>query len=119
MTALRPTRTLSAAAAIASLLFVAGAAARDRVPYTPAADAARVVVNYSDLNLDTEAGVVVLERRLVAAARRVCGAPDPRDLVLERLARACSKAAIARAVEEVGNPRLAKLAASRNRALRG
>jgi UrcA family protein len=78
------------------------------------------VVPYGDLNLDTERGAAALQRRLEAAADAVCGRPDPRDLRLAAKARDCRRTAIARAVEDVGSPRLAERhAAGRSRALRG
>lgn len=123
MTALRFSRsplvaTLSASVALAGLSFAgAASAAASAAPAT--VDVARVVVQYGDLDLDTERGAAALQRRLVAAAREVCGSPDPRDLSRSRQARECMDAAMARAIDDVGSPRLAKLHAGRSRALRG
>jgi UrcA family protein len=109
---------LRASLALAGLSFAATASAAG--PAAPAtADVARVVVQYGDLDLDTERGAAALQRRLVAAAREVCGSPQPRELKRHREARECMDAAIARAVDEVGSPRLARLHAGRSRALRG
>lgn len=110
--------TLSASLALAGLSFAgAASAAGARAPAT--VDVARVVVPYGDLDLETERGAAALQRRLVAAARQVCGSPDPRDLSRHQKARDCMDAAMARAVDDVGSPRLAKLHAGRSRALRG
>jgi len=121
MTALRVSRsplvaTFYASMALAGLSFAAAAPAA-AAPST--VDVARVVVPYGDLDLDTERGAAALQRRLVAAARQVCGSPDPRDLSRHQKARECIDAAMARAVDDVGSPRLAKLHAGRSRALRG
>jgi UrcA family protein len=123
MTALRVSRsplvsTLTATAAVAGLLF-AGAATAGGPASTATVEVARVAVSYGDLDLDTEHGAATLQRRIAAAARQVCGAPSPRELRLYQKAQECTTAAIARAVEEVGSPRLAKLHAARGRALRG
>ncbi len=119
MTALPASRSLRLTmAAVAASMFAVAA------PYASAAPSsavlvARVVVNYADLKLDTEQGAAALQRRLEVAAHRVCGTPDGRELRLSRQARDCAAAAVARAVEEVGSPQLAKLNAARNRPLRG
>ena len=66
-----------------------------------------VQVDYSDLNLTTEAGVKSLQQRIVGAARQVCGTPGPRHLSAVAASRACQTAAISRAMEEVQMPVLA------------
>jgi UrcA family protein len=71
------------------------------------ADAARhddVVVNYSDLNLDSAAGNQKLYARLTSAAERACGsASATRDLELRAQYRACVESALNRAVDKVGS----------------
>jgi UrcA family protein len=110
--------TLSASLALVGLSLAGTAsAAGSAAPST--VDVARIVVSYGDLDLDTDRGAAALQRRLVVAARQVCGSPDPRDLGRYQKARVCTDAAMARAVDEVGSPRLAKLHAGRSRALRG
>jgi UrcA family protein len=71
------------------------------------------VVMYADLNLDTDAGVQVLHRRIANAVRRVCPNYDARDLGEAQIVRACREQAMARAVEAIGSTRLAALEASR------
>jgi UrcA family protein len=109
----------SAAIAVAGLMS-AGTAVAATPAATRSVEVAQVIVQYGDLNLDTERGTVVLQRRLEAAAHRVCGRPDARDLRRATQARECRQDAIARAVKDVGSPRLAERhAAGRSRALRG
>ena len=53
-----------------------------------------VQVRYHDLNLATTEGTAALDRRIKAAAERVCGAYDVRDLgVLARI-NACRRSAV-------------------------
>ncbi len=119
MTALHPFRIpLFAAAALAAVLIAPSAAAATAAP-TAKSETTRIVVNYADLDLDTDQGAAALQRRLVAAARRACGTPDLRELRQSRQARDCAESAIGRAVEEIGSPRLAKWNAARGRSLRG
>lgn len=111
-------RTLIALAAVSGLL---GSFATSAASPANAADVevARVVVQYGDLNLDTDLGLRQLQRRLVAAAREACGQPDARNLQLANRARACVDQAMALAVAEVGNARLAQWNAARGHALGG
>jgi UrcA family protein len=44
------------------------------------AQGSQIVVNYSDLDLNTSAGVQALDQRLEAGVKAVCGRPDIRDL---------------------------------------
>jgi len=99
-------------------LALAGNAQAAEAPRT-AVDVQSVVVSYADLDLQKDAGVAQLQRRLEAAARKVCGRADPRDIKLAALTRQCVDTAMLRAVAEVGSPQLARLNASRGRALRG
>lgn len=96
-----------------------GAAAHAAEAPRTSVDVDSVVVRYGDLNLQDDAGVAQLQRRLEAAAAQVCGRADPRDMKLAALTRQCVDAAVMRAVAEVGSPQLARLNASRARALRG
>jgi UrcA family protein len=72
-----------------------------------------VVVGYGDLDLQKDAGVAQLQRRLEAAARKVCGHVDPRDIKLAARTRQCIDTAMKRAVGDVGSPKLARLNADR------
>src|SRR5215472_16813619 len=76
-------------------------------------DAPASTVRYSDLNLSTEQGALVLYGRIVAAASRVCGAGNMLDLDSMASARVCREHAIARAVRDVNTPTLAAVHAER------
>jgi UrcA family protein len=86
----------------------AGAAASDNDP-------PRVVVKYSDLSLATDSGVNQLYRRIVYAAKRVCPDAPIRDFALMRQVEACRNQAVAGAVRQIDNSRLAALHASRTK----
>lgn len=63
-----------------------------------------VRVAYADLNLANPAGAEVLLGRLDAAAQAVCDPGDTRQLVLHKLAQACERDAVERAVADLGQP---------------
>jgi UrcA family protein len=68
------------------------------------------VVGFGDLNLSDPEGVVVLYRRIKAAAHRVCRERNNRTLLIWSRAEAeCTRAAIASAVVAVNSERLAAL----------
>ena len=79
---------------------------------TSGSDVPAIVVNYSDLNLATDAGVSALYRRIVHAASRVCPNPLMNDLIFQERVFECRKQAVTRAIQEVGNSRLAALYAN-------
>src|ERR1700684_4568869 len=60
-------------------------------------------VRYSDLNLNTDAGVVALYNRIHHAAEQVCGNVDSRRLDQVAAAQACVNKAMAASVSAVGN----------------
>jgi UrcA family protein len=67
----------------------------------------QVVVKFADLDLATDAGATALLRRIEAAAEQICG--NPRGLQpLDRLVRVqqCNAQAIARAVTDLGAPKV-------------
>jgi UrcA family protein len=66
-----------------------------------------VEVRYHDLDLSREAGVQALYGRLAAAAKRVCGPYDIRNLDATQLWRSCYKKTLADAVTDSGNRALA------------
>jgi UrcA family protein len=68
-------------------------------------------VRYQDLNLNTDAGVQVLYKRIHGAANLVCGYVDGRDLVVARAHKACVERAVADAVATVNNQMLTKAVA--------
>jgi UrcA family protein len=86
----------------------AGAASLD-------SDVPSVVVKYSDQSLATDEGVHALYRRITHAAEQVC--PDASTRDLSRLVRVsqCRDQAIARAIRQIGNSRLAALHAVRSK----
>lgn len=92
-----------AAAATLSCAAPAFAQISDTVP--------SVKVKYSDLNIGSRAGALVLLQRIEAAANMACGgAPDIREI--DRLAsyEACRRSAVARAVVAVDSPMLTAMA---------
>lgn len=70
-------------------------------------DAPAKVVRYGDLNLTTDGGARVLLERIQLAADTVCPAADNRDLGRFMAHRRCVRLAIAQAVQQVGNARVA------------
>ena len=63
-------------------------------------------VHYSDLNLNTQAGVASLYNRIRNAAQLVCGNVDPRRLDEAASAKACIDKAVFSSVTAVNNPKL-------------
>jgi UrcA family protein len=90
-----------AAVAAVSLASVAMAAKADQ-----AVDAPARTVHYSDLNLNTQAGVAKLYNRIRNAAQLVCGDVDPRRLDEAASAKACIDRAVFSSVTAVNNPKL-------------
>lgn len=91
-----------AATASAALLALSpGAQAGDAVP--------QVKVSYSDLNLSNEADAKRLYQRLRVAADAACSAYNGRELYKVQLKRACTTAALDRAVLEVNQPTVSAL----------
>jgi UrcA family protein len=104
----RTPRALAAClVALAGCVFVATADAAGVV--TANSGVPSVVVRYNDLNLASDQGAQALYRRLSGAARRVCPVENARDLGEFSRSRGCQTEAIARAVQEINNPRLAAL----------
>lgn len=75
----------------------------------PDSDVPRTAVQYSYHDLASDAGTRALYQRIRNAARTVCPAYDPRDLAAFEYSRECQQQAVARAVREIGNERLAAL----------
>src|SRR2546429_8872336 len=105
MTSATSTDLLRASAALTACLIV-GASAYAAAPADPSPS---VRVSYHDLDLATEQGTQALYARIVLAARRVCEVSDIRKLAEVAAANACREQAIARAVRDVNNPRLAAI----------
>jgi UrcA family protein len=68
-----------------------------------------VAVRYGDLDLRHEAGVRALYQRLRMAAKQACGTLDTRHLAAHAAWQDCRNAALADAVERLGNERVAAL----------
>jgi|SRR5436853_2278034 len=103
MTTAISTDLLRASAALTACLIV-GASAYAAAPTVVSTS---VRVNYHDLNLATEQGTHALYARIVSAAHKVCAARDIRILADVAAARVCEAQAIAHAVRDVNDPRLA------------
>jgi UrcA family protein len=88
------------------------------IAHAAGADAPTLTVGYSDLDLSTQQGALVLYQRIEAAAYRVCAADDMLDLNAMATARVCREGAIAGAVRAVNRPTLASVYAER-RGVRG
>jgi UrcA family protein len=74
-----------------------------------------VVVRYGDLNLNTQAGVVSLHRRIRHAAESVCHDLDSRIFGLGHAYDGCVKEALTNGVAAVGNVNLTNFHANRGR----
>jgi UrcA family protein len=75
----------------------------------PAADpdVRTMVVRYRELNLQSDEAIVILYKRIAAAADYVCSPTgDPSKLSMNAKWRDCHRSAISRAVADVGEPRL-------------
>jgi UrcA family protein len=75
---------------------------------TPA-DATSVAVKYDPQSLSTESGVVELYQRIQYAANKVCPGGTVRDLAAQHQVQACRREAVARAIAQIDNSRLAAL----------
>jgi UrcA family protein len=82
---------------------------------SPASDVPSVVVHYDPQSLATDAGVYALYRRITRAAEQVCPDPSIRSLSLRAQVEQCRNEAIARAVGQIDNSRLAALHAVRSK----
>lgn len=81
--------SIRAAAVAATLSVIAPAAAAP-------AQGGTALARYSDLNLATDAGKAMLDRRIARAARIACNATPTRILSLEAAGRRCMTHAIAK-----------------------
>jgi UrcA family protein len=78
-------------------------------------DAPSVVVKYSEQSLATDEGVYALYRQIKNAAKQVCPADDTRDLSRQSLIKECRNQAVARAIRQIDNSRLAALHAAHSK----
>ena len=81
--------------------------------HAASADAPTLKVRYSDLDLSTRQGALVLYERIDTAAHRVCGIGNMLDLASMATARVCREEAIAKAVRDVNSPMLVSVFARR------
>lgn len=120
--ALRPRSRLHTLAALAALgvLTTATWLAAPAVASANAssADGLQTNVYYNLRDLSTERGTRALYRRIVSAAQEVCPGYDSTSLEVVALSQECQRRAIARAIGEIGNSRLAAIDADAVKAAR-
>jgi UrcA family protein len=75
-------------------------------------DVPSLVVRYNPETLATDNGVQLLYRRIVGAAKQVCPDESIRDLGAGARVKQCRAQAVARAIQHIGNSRLAALDAN-------
>jgi len=78
-------------------------------------DSHRAVVHFGDLNLNSQAGVVSLHKRIRNAAESVCSPLDLRVLGLRDQYDECVKEAVENGVTAVANPNLSNFHASKGK----
>jgi UrcA family protein len=78
----------------ASLVLSAAVLSGPAFAATPAEQAPTAIVHYQDLNLASEAGARILQRRLARAATAVCPDFDPNDIGKSSAIRACRATAL-------------------------
>jgi len=101
-------RTLTALAALGALTTAAAFASPSvAAAGQPAADVPQTSVSYNLLDLSTDNGTRTLYARIKSAARAVCPTYDSRDLAAFAESRQCQREAVARAITQIGNARLA------------
>jgi UrcA family protein len=75
-------------------------------------DVPSLVIHYSSQSLATDDGVQHLYGRIVRAAREVCPDPSVRDLGTRERIQECRAQALAHAIQQIHNSRLAALYAA-------
>jgi UrcA family protein len=113
-----PSRTAGSRARVALVLLgsLAGVMAAGAAgAATPDSGVPSVVVKFDALTLDTDSGVNQLYRRIESAAKQVCPDGTMRDLSAHQRVEQCRKQAVARAIQQIDNPRLAALHAVRSK----
>lgn len=73
----------------------------------PASDVSQTALNYSYSDLASDQATRALYARIKRAAQAVCPGYDPRDLIAFNESRECVQRAVANAVHQIGNDRLA------------
>jgi UrcA family protein len=82
---------------------------------TPDSSAPSMVVQYTEQSLATDRGVNQLYRRIAMAAAKVCPDASIRDLGAMQQVDHCRNEAIARAIRQIDNSKLAALYASHSK----
>ena len=80
-----------------------------------ASDELTVVVRYSAQSLTTDNGVNELYHRIVRAAKQVCPDASILDLRVQQQVKVCRDQAVARAIRNIDNSRLAALHATNSK----
>lgn len=80
---------------------------------TPSSTVPSVAVKYDPQSLTTDAGARVVYRRLLKAAENVCPDLDSGSFITRSATLECRREAVARAVHQIGNARLAAIDAPR------
>ena len=118
MSSFLPSRTAGSRARVALVLLgsLAGVMAAGAAgAATPDSGVPSVVVKFDALTLDTDSGVNQLYRRIESAAKRVCPDGTMGDLMAHQRVEQCRQQAVARAIQQIDNPRLAALHAVRSK----
>jgi UrcA family protein len=76
---------------------------------SPAERTVTIEVEYTDINLATQAGAETLYGRIVRAARMACGPTESHSAAMMSAHRGCLKDAVDGAVKEIGSPKLSAL----------
>jgi len=76
----------------------------------PGTETTSIVVHFSDLNLQSPAGVAQLHARIRAAALEVCGSAERHSLRAVSYVRACTTQAVVRALASLDTPAPDRLA---------
>lgn len=101
-------RALAALAAVSALTTAAVLALPSVASAAQAADAPpQTTVQYSFSELATDAGTRAVYARIKRAAAAVCPSYDPLDLEMADASTQCQRQAMARAVNKIGDARLA------------
>jgi UrcA family protein len=103
------TQSLFTASVVAASFLAFGAAMVGRVQAAEPAQSYTTIVNYGDLNLDSEQGAKVLYARIRSAAGNVCSSLEGRNLTEKKLWQGCFDNAVASAVVQVNKTRVTAL----------
>lgn len=97
------------AAIAATVLSFAAFATQAATP----AEVESVTVQFADLNLDREAGLDTLYKRIRIAAKRVCSAHQSQMLVSKQAYASCINLAVTTAVAQINRPAVSEYVAQR------